>query len=63
MRSFKNTSTSTSSPWSSMNTASEAIRPFDLLPLTLCREGIDWTGIDWVDNAECLNLIERVSPW
>ena len=25
------------------------------------REGIDWADIDWVDNAECLDLIEKVS--
>ena len=24
------------------------------------REGIDWADIDWVDNAECLDLVERV---
>jgi len=24
------------------------------------REGIDWADIDWVDNAECLDLIEKV---
>jgi myosin X len=23
------------------------------------KEGIDWADIDWVDNAECLNLIEK----
>lgn len=28
-------------------------------PLTP-REGIDWADIDWVDNAECLDLIEKV---
>ena len=25
-----------------------------------CREGIDWADIEWVDNAECLDLIEKV---
>ena len=24
------------------------------------REGINWADIEWVDNAECLDLIERV---
>lgn len=27
---------------------------------THCREGIDWADIEWVDNAECLDLIEKV---
>lgn len=31
-----------------------------LLCLLVCREGIDWADIEWVDNAECLDLIERV---
>ena len=26
------------------------------------REGINWADIEWVDNSECLDLIERVSP-
>ena len=25
------------------------------------REGIEWADIDWVDNGECLDLIEKVS--
>lgn len=25
------------------------------------REGLQWTDIDWNDNGECLDLIERVS--
>ena len=25
------------------------------------REGIEWADIDWVDNAECLDLVEKVS--
>ena len=25
------------------------------------REGLEWTDIDWVDNGECLDLIEKVS--
>ena len=24
------------------------------------REGIDWADIEWVDNVECLDLIEKV---
>ena len=24
------------------------------------REGIDWADIEWVDNAECLDLVEKV---
>ena len=24
------------------------------------REGLEWTDIDWVDNGECLDLIEKV---
>ncbi len=30
-------------------------------PHLLIREGINWADIEWVDNAECLDLIERVS--
>ena len=26
----------------------------------VCREGIEWSDIDWVDNAECLDLVEKV---
>lgn len=26
------------------------------------REGINWADIEWVDNSQCLDLIERVSP-
>lgn len=29
--------------------------------LCLCREGIQWEAIDWMDNAECLDLIEKVT--
>lgn len=25
------------------------------------REGIQWEAIDWMDNAECLDLIEKVT--
>eukprot|EP00049_Salpingoeca_infusionum_P017514 m.353252 g.353252 ORF g.353252 m.353252 type:complete len:1850 (+) comp16718_c0_seq1:158-5707(+) len=32
---------------------------FSLEQLEYNKEGIDWSDIDWVDNAECLNLIER----
>lgn len=27
------------------------------------REGINWEAIDWMDNAECLDLIEKVSSY
>lgn len=27
----------------------------------LIREGIQWEAIDWMDNAECLDLIEKVT--
>lgn len=27
------------------------------------REGINWEAIDWMDNAECLDLIEKVSNY
>lgn len=27
---------------------------------TLHREGVQWEAIDWMDNAECLDLIEKV---
>lgn len=27
----------------------------------LHREGVQWDAIDWMDNAECLDLIEKVS--
>lgn len=27
------------------------------------REGISWEAIDWMDNAECLDLIEKVSRY
>lgn len=39
------------------------VLPFHLffyLFLTV-REGINWEAIDWMDNAECLDLIEKVS--
>lgn len=31
--------------------------------VSLCphREGIQWEAIDWMDNAECLDLIEKVT--
>jgi len=29
--------------------------------LSLYREGIHWEAIDWMDNAECLDLIEKVA--
>ena len=32
---------------------------FSLEQLEYNREGIDWSEIDWVDNGECLDLIER----
>lgn len=25
------------------------------------REGLEWVDIDWVDNGECLDFIEKVS--
>lgn len=25
-----------------------------------CREGLVWVDIDWMDNGECLDLIEKV---
>lgn len=25
------------------------------------REGVQWDAIDWMDNAECLDLIEKVN--
>lgn len=25
-----------------------------------CREGLMWVDIDWMDNGECLDLIEKV---
>ena len=25
------------------------------------REGLEWADIDWVDNGECLDLIEKVN--
>lgn len=34
---------------------------FDLVFFCLLdREGISWEAIDWMDNAECLDLIEKV---
>ena len=33
---------------------------FFVIEYYLSREGIDWTDIEWVDNAECLDLIEKV---
>ncbi|EDQ90134.1 uncharacterized protein MONBRDRAFT_7459 [Monosiga brevicollis MX1] len=32
---------------------------FSLEQLEYNQEGIDWSDIDWVDNSECLDLIER----
>eukprot|EP00056_Hartaetosiga_gracilis_P013065 m.213142 g.213142 ORF g.213142 m.213142 type:complete len:1878 (+) comp13789_c0_seq6:2376-8009(+) len=32
---------------------------FSLEQLEYNKEGIDWSEIDWVDNADCLDLIER----
>jgi hypothetical protein len=32
---------------------------FSLEQLEYNKEGIDWSDIDWVDNSECLDLIER----
>lgn len=26
----------------------------------LSREGLEWTDIDWNDNGECLDLVEKV---
>lgn len=26
----------------------------------LCREGLVWVDINWMDNGECLDLIEKV---
>lgn len=33
-----------------------------MVSVCLCphREGIQWEAIDWMDNAECLDLIEKV---
>lgn len=28
--------------------------------VSFIREGIQWEAIDWMDNAECLDLIEKV---
>lgn len=28
--------------------------------LSLCREGLVWVDINWMDNGECLDLIEKV---
>lgn len=28
--------------------------------LRLCREGLVWVDINWMDNGECLDLIEKV---
>ncbi|MEQ2173891.1 hypothetical protein GOODEAATRI_002212 [Goodea atripinnis] len=33
---------------------------FSLEQLEYNREGIQWEAIDWMDNAECLDLIEKV---
>lgn len=27
---------------------------------SLCREGLVWVDINWMDNGECLDLIEKV---
>ena len=32
---------------------------FSLEQLEYNREGINWEAIDWMDNAECLDLIEK----
>ncbi|KAK2564848.1 Unconventional myosin-X [Acropora cervicornis] len=32
---------------------------FSLEQLEYNREGLDWTDIDWMDNGECLDLIEK----
>lgn len=32
---------------------------FSLEQLEYNREGLEWTDIDWVDNGECLDLIEK----
>uniref|UniRef100_A0A8C5HSB8 Unconventional myosin-X-like n=1 Tax=Gouania willdenowi TaxID=441366 RepID=A0A8C5HSB8_GOUWI len=34
---------------------------FSLEQLEYNREGIQWEAIDWMDNAECLDLIEKVT--
>lgn len=26
----------------------------------VCREGLEWADIDWNDNGECLDLVEKV---
>lgn len=28
-----------------------------------CREGLIWVDINWMDNGECLDLIEKVRGW
>lgn len=32
----------------------------ELFGFLLNREGVQWDAIDWMDNAECLDLIEKV---
>jgi hypothetical protein len=35
------------------------VRMVDLVCICY-REGIDWADIEWVDNVECLDLVEKV---
>ncbi|XP_013925090.1 PREDICTED: unconventional myosin-X-like [Thamnophis sirtalis] len=34
---------------------------FSLEQLEYSREGLQWEDIDWTDNGECLDLIEKVN--
>ncbi|KAK5617011.1 hypothetical protein CRENBAI_016490 [Crenichthys baileyi] len=36
---------------------------FSLEQLEYNREGVQWDAIDWMDNAECLDLIEKTNPY
>ncbi|KPP69957.1 hypothetical protein Z043_111247, partial [Scleropages formosus] len=36
---------------------------FSLEQLEYNREGVHWDAIDWMDNAECLDLIEKTNPY
>ena len=76
-RSCRNTSTSTSSRWSSSSTTSRwgkegggGRQGVGVTLRLLHREGLLWVDIHWMDNGECLDLIEKVSrvpparrPW
>ena len=34
---------------------------YSTTPFSHFREGLEWVDIDWNDNGECLDLVERVS--